>query len=42
VAKVIGADAARQAVRESVPAGTEKLNLAAFDKGFEHGLKLLS
>ena len=42
VAKAIGADAVRQAVRESVPPGTEKLNLAAFDKGFEHGLKALA
>jgi 2-oxoglutarate ferredoxin oxidoreductase subunit gamma len=41
VAKAIGADAVRQSVRESVPPGTEKLNLAAFDKGFEHGLKAL-
>ena len=41
VAKAVSADAVRQAVRESVPPGTERLNLAAFDKGFEHGLKAL-
>ncbi len=35
-------DAIRKAVVDSVPPGTDKLNLAAFDKGFEHGRKLLS
>jgi 2-oxoglutarate ferredoxin oxidoreductase subunit gamma len=33
---LVPADALREAVEHSVPAGTEKLNLAAFDKGFEH------
>jgi 2-oxoglutarate ferredoxin oxidoreductase subunit gamma len=42
VARLIDADAVRQAVRESVPPGTERLNLSAFDKGFEHGQKLLA
>ncbi len=31
------ADAVRKAVADSVPRGTEKLNLAAFEKGFEYG-----
>jgi 2-oxoglutarate ferredoxin oxidoreductase subunit gamma len=35
-------EAAREAVRTSVPAGTEELNLAAFDKGFDHGKSLLN
>lgn len=35
-------EAVRQAVEESVPKGTEKLNLAAFEKGLEHGLNLLA
>ncbi len=39
VSGVIGVDAMRKAVEESVPPGTEKLNLAAFDKGYEYGLK---
>jgi len=34
---LVGRDAMRDAVRESVPRGTEKLNLAAFDKGFAYG-----
>ena len=29
-------DAMREAVKHSVPAGTEELNLAAFDRGVEH------
>ena len=33
-------EAARKAVEESVPDGTEKLNLAAFDRGYEYGIKL--
>lgn len=33
-------DAVEQAVRDSIPAGTEKLNLAAFERGYEYGLEL--
>lgn len=33
---LVPADALREAVEHSVPAGTEKLNLAAFDRGFEY------
>ncbi len=36
---LIDSDAMRQAVKASVPPGTENLNLQAFDKGYEHGLK---
>jgi len=32
--------AARKAVQDSVPRGTETLNLAAFEKGFEYGRQL--
>jgi len=39
--KLISADAVRAAVKDSVPRGTEALNLSAFDKGYEHGLSLL-
>jgi 2-oxoglutarate ferredoxin oxidoreductase subunit gamma len=35
-------DAARRAVAESVPHGTQALNLAAFDKGYACGLNLLA
>lgn len=36
------ADAVRKSVVESVPKGTDKLNLAAFEKGYEHGRTVLS
>ena len=36
VAKVVPPDAMRDAVKSSVPAGTEELNLAAFEKGLEY------
>ncbi|MBN2360136.1 MAG: 2-oxoacid:acceptor oxidoreductase family protein [Deltaproteobacteria bacterium] len=39
--RLINADAMRKAVADSVPRGTEKLNLGAFDKGFEWGAKLV-
>jgi len=39
--KLINADAMRKAVEDSVPKGTEKLNLGAFDKGYEWGVKLV-
>ena len=39
---VIGADAMREAVKVSVPRGTESLNLSAFDKGFAYGKELLA
>ena len=40
VTDVISAEAIRQSVEASVPEGTESLNLAAFEKGYEHGLAL--
>jgi 2-oxoglutarate ferredoxin oxidoreductase subunit gamma len=39
--QTVSADALRQAVRASVPKGTEDLNLKAFECGYEHGQKLL-
>ena len=40
VTNLIPGDALRQAVESSVPAGTQELNLKAFDKGYEYGLQL--
>jgi len=37
----VSPDALRQAVRESVPKGTEDLNLKAFERGYAHGQGLL-
>jgi 2-oxoglutarate ferredoxin oxidoreductase subunit gamma len=39
---VVSADAARDAVKMSVPKGTEGLNLKAFQKGYDYGLSLRS
>jgi 2-oxoglutarate ferredoxin oxidoreductase subunit gamma len=40
VTKLINADAMRKAVSDSVPPGTTDLNLRAFDRGYEWGIKL--
>lgn len=37
VTGIVSKEAARKAVEDSVPPGTERLNLAAFEKGFGHG-----
>ncbi len=42
VAGAIDHVAVRKAVEDSVPPGTEKLNLAAFSKGYDFGVGLLS
>lgn len=42
VTKLIGADAMRKAVHDSVPPGTTDLNLRAFDRGFEWGQKVVN
>ena len=41
VTRIIDPDALRKAVVDSVPSGTEKLNLRAFDRGYEYGLAAL-
>jgi len=40
VGGVVPGKALRKAVETSVPAGTEELNLKAFDKGYEYGMQL--
>jgi 2-oxoglutarate ferredoxin oxidoreductase subunit gamma len=37
---VVGLEALRQSVKASVPPGTEELNLAAFDRGYDYGRQL--
>ncbi len=39
---LVPVEALREAVEHSVPAGTEKLNLAAFDRGFEYHKNVLT
>jgi len=34
-------EAVQEAVKDSIPKGTEELNLKAFEKGYEHGLQLI-
>lgn len=41
VSKALTVEAARNAVIESVPKGTEKLNTAAFTKGYDYGAAVL-
>ncbi|PKN49863.1 MAG: pyruvate ferredoxin oxidoreductase [Deltaproteobacteria bacterium HGW-Deltaproteobacteria-20] len=40
ITKVVGVDAMRKAVEDSVPRGTTDLNLKAFDRGYEWGENL--
>jgi 2-oxoglutarate ferredoxin oxidoreductase subunit gamma len=40
VTDLASAEAVRKSVADSVPKGTEKLNLAAFEKGYEYGCGL--
>jgi 2-oxoglutarate ferredoxin oxidoreductase subunit gamma len=42
MASLTTAEAVRKAVADSVPKGTESLNLAAFEKGYEYGRTLLA
>jgi 2-oxoglutarate ferredoxin oxidoreductase subunit gamma len=41
ITNIVGREAARDAVKVSVPKGTEDLNFAAFEKGYEYGLEVL-
>ena len=41
ITKVLEAESLRQAVNDSVPPAFQKLNLQAFEKGWEYGGKLL-
>jgi 2-oxoglutarate ferredoxin oxidoreductase subunit gamma len=38
---LITVDAAQEAIRTSVPSGTEDVNLAAFQRGLEKGMELM-
>ncbi|MBZ5543739.1 MAG: 2-oxoacid:acceptor oxidoreductase family protein [Acidobacteriia bacterium] len=42
ITSLTSAEAGRKSVADSVPKGTEKLNLAAFDKGYEYGRTFLT
>lgn len=40
VANLVGYEAVREAVKVSVPPGTEDMNLKAFERGYQYGLSL--
>jgi 2-oxoglutarate ferredoxin oxidoreductase subunit gamma len=42
ITNIVGADAMKNAVLSNIPKGTEKLNLEAFEKGYQYGKKLLT
>jgi len=42
VTNLVSADAFRKAVADSVPKGTESMNLQAFEKGYAYGQKLIA
>ena len=41
VTKILPVEAVREAVKASVPKGTEDLNLQAFDRGYKYGVSLI-
>jgi len=41
VTRIVKAEAMREAILRNVPKGTEKLNIAAFERGLEYGKALL-
>jgi len=40
VTKLLDENAVKESIKENIPKGTEELNLAAFEKGFEYGKTL--
>jgi 2-oxoglutarate ferredoxin oxidoreductase subunit gamma len=42
ITNIVKADAMKNAILSNIPKGTEKLNLEAFEKGYEYGKKLLT
>jgi 2-oxoglutarate ferredoxin oxidoreductase subunit gamma len=40
VTEVVGYEAMKQALFDSIPRGTEELNLKAFEKGYDYGKQL--
>jgi 2-oxoglutarate ferredoxin oxidoreductase subunit gamma len=40
ITKIIDKEAIKESIRANIPKGTEELNLAAFEKGYEYGKKI--
>ncbi|MBX5326240.1 MAG: 2-oxoacid:ferredoxin oxidoreductase subunit gamma [Candidatus Bathyarchaeia archaeon] len=41
ITRIVDAEAMKKAILSNIPKGTEKLNLDAFEKGYEYGKKVL-
>jgi 2-oxoglutarate ferredoxin oxidoreductase subunit gamma len=41
ITKLLDENAVKESIKENIPKGTEELNLAAFEKGYEYGNKLV-
>jgi 2-oxoglutarate ferredoxin oxidoreductase subunit gamma len=42
ITKLLDENAVKESIKENIPKGTEELNLAAFEKGYEYGNKLVA
>ena len=42
ITKLLDENSVKESIKENIPKGTEELNLAAFEKGYEYGNKLLA
>jgi 2-oxoglutarate ferredoxin oxidoreductase subunit gamma len=40
ITKLLDENAVKESIKENIPKGTEELNLAAFEKGYEYGKNL--
>jgi 2-oxoglutarate ferredoxin oxidoreductase subunit gamma len=40
ITRLLDENAVKESIKENIPKGTEELNLAAFEKGYEYGKKL--
>ena len=41
ITRIVDKEAIKKSIKENIPKGTEELNFAAFEKGYEYGKKLL-
>jgi len=41
LARIVSYESMKESVLKSIPSGTEELNISAFDKGYEYGLRLI-
>jgi 2-oxoglutarate ferredoxin oxidoreductase subunit gamma len=42
ITKLLDENAVKESIKENIPKGTEELNLAAFEKGYEYGNSLMA